>query len=340
MTGSGVSVIMPTFNRAQFIPRAIASCLGQLEEGDELIIVDDGSTDETERVVAEFRNRCRYIKSENRGAGRARNIGLDAASGSLVGFIDSDDEWTPGKLKIQREFMRRMPEVAYCFSDFRVVEEATGREHGAGVVAWSLDRRPWEQILGAGRPVSSVMDLPRGVPDFSFHVGSMYLNELSANYINVNTLLVRRGARTRDVRFAEDTPTYEDWEYFGALSGRGAGAYLDVETACQHNHGGQRLTDAHITECARARVRIMQRVWGSDRSFLADNGRIYQKVLDEQNLLAAKGLLARGEVAAAKAHLRSMERPPVVYRLISRLPDATVRGLTRTYKCSKGWLST
>jgi glycosyltransferase involved in cell wall biosynthesis len=94
-------VIIPTFNRAHLLPRAIQSVLVQEHAALELIIVDDGSTDSTEEVVASYRAtdpRIRYIRQENSGAPVARNRGVAEALGEWVAFQDSDDEWAPGFL--------------------------------------------------------------------------------------------------------------------------------------------------------------------------------------------------------------------------------------------------
>jgi glycosyltransferase involved in cell wall biosynthesis len=99
-----VSVILPTFNRRQTIERAIKSVLEQNVAVMELIVVDDGSTDGTEDLVAELCNsdeRIVYFKRDNAGACAARNFGVSVAKGELIAFQDSDDEWEPTKLARQ-----------------------------------------------------------------------------------------------------------------------------------------------------------------------------------------------------------------------------------------------
>ena len=100
---SRVSVLMPTLNRAHLLPRAITSVLGQSHDDWELIIVDDGSTDDTPDVVRSFDDRrLIYLPlADNVGVSAARNVGLGRASGDYVAFLDSDDEFDPGKLAAQ-----------------------------------------------------------------------------------------------------------------------------------------------------------------------------------------------------------------------------------------------
>ncbi len=337
MSNDAISVVMPTHNRAHLISRAVTSCLEQLDERDELIIIDDGSTDETGRVVGQFGNRVKYIKTPNHGAGAARNRGIREAKNPLIAFLDSDDEWLPGKVKIQRAFMQAMPDILFCFSNFsfKEAEALGGNEKQFVLVTWTKDERSWDDIIGVGKPISSVITLPTGVNDFKFHVGDMYLLELRNNYISVITLMVRREEAGDALRFAEDTPTYEDWEFFGRITREGKGAYLDIETACQHSHGGTRLTDSHITDCAAARVKITECVWGKDSDFLEKHGSLYMQVLDEQRLLWIEGLIARGDVKKAREQIKLVTRPPNNLKILTFLPNAFVRSLLYGYRLMK-----
>jgi glycosyltransferase involved in cell wall biosynthesis len=120
-----VSVIMPTYNRAGYIKDAIESVLNQTYNNFELIIVDDGSQDNTEEVISPYLtrdSRIRYIKQANAGAATARNRGLSMRNGNLVAFIDSDDIWESDKLGIQVSIMDALPEAGIVCSDFSAVK--------------------------------------------------------------------------------------------------------------------------------------------------------------------------------------------------------------------------
>lgn len=334
MIDGSISVVVPTYNRGHLIARAIDSCLGQLEDRDELIVIDDGSTDDTQRVVAEYGDRIRYIRTPNQGAGAARNRGIREAKNSLLAFLDSDDEWLPGKIQIQRAFMQAMPDVLLSFTNFsyKVASGAGGR---FALVKWSKDYRSWDEILGKGRPISSVIDLPEGYEDFTFHIGDMYLLLLFEGYINVNTLMIRRVEAGDALHYAEGTPTYEDWEFSSRIARAGKAAYLDIETACQYNHGGPRLTDSHPTECARTRVEIIERIYGSDAEFLRNHGAAYHKVLDEERIKWIKGLIVRGELDKAREQLGMVTRPLFLLRLASILPGPAMKCVLTVYRFFK-----
>jgi glycosyltransferase involved in cell wall biosynthesis len=110
---SNVSVIIPTYNRRDFVREAIASVLAQSYQDFELIVVDDGSTDGTEDVVHEF-PQARYVWQENRGVSSARNAGVALSRGALLAFLDSDDLWQPSKLVAQVAFFDEHPDARIC----------------------------------------------------------------------------------------------------------------------------------------------------------------------------------------------------------------------------------
>lgn len=109
-----MSVILPTYNRAWIVEKAIDSVLGQDFTPFELIVVDDGSIDGTPDLLAAYGNRIRVIRQENRGVSAARNAGIRAARGSLIALLDSDDQWLPGKLTAQVSYFRDNPGTLIC----------------------------------------------------------------------------------------------------------------------------------------------------------------------------------------------------------------------------------
>jgi len=110
-----VSVIIPTFNRAARVARAVSSVLDQTFQDYEIIVVEDGSEDGTRDVLQQFGSRIRVLSHhKNRGVSAARNTGILASSSPLVAFLDSDDHWLPEKLNAQIEFFRAHPEAVAC----------------------------------------------------------------------------------------------------------------------------------------------------------------------------------------------------------------------------------
>lgn len=106
-----VSVIIPVYNGAPFLAEAIASVRAQNYPSLEILVVDDGSTDETAEVAASFGSQVRYFFQENRGPAAARNRGIKEASGDVMAFLDADDLWTPNRLEPLLTVLQIHPEV-------------------------------------------------------------------------------------------------------------------------------------------------------------------------------------------------------------------------------------
>jgi len=112
-----VSVVIPTYNSAQFIVETLESVFAQTYEDYEIIVVDDGSTDNTREVLKPYMSRIRYIYKENGGASSARNLGIKSAEGEYIAFLDSDDLWMPEKLEKQMEYFQTNPDCGLVYSD-------------------------------------------------------------------------------------------------------------------------------------------------------------------------------------------------------------------------------
>lgn len=104
-----ISVIIPTFNRQHLISRSLDSVLSQTRPADEIIVVDDGSSDDTDDLIQQCYPSVRYLYQDNRGISSARNYGINQAKGDWLAFLDSDDEWLPQKLEKQLVALQQMP---------------------------------------------------------------------------------------------------------------------------------------------------------------------------------------------------------------------------------------
>jgi glycosyltransferase involved in cell wall biosynthesis len=117
-----VSVIIPTYNSASYLPQALDSVFNQTFQDYEIIVVDDGSTDETEQVLVPYRELIKYIRKENRGPASARNVGIKHSKGDYIAFLDADDIWLPDKLQSQIGFMKKNPEIQVLFTDCAIFD--------------------------------------------------------------------------------------------------------------------------------------------------------------------------------------------------------------------------
>ena len=142
-----VSVVIPTYDRADFVREAIASVLQQDYPHVELIVVDDGSHDGTAAVVSGFGTAVQYLWQENRGVSAARNRGVAASTGDLIAFLDSDDLWLPSKVSAQVAYFEAHPDAQACHTDeiwirrgVRVNERRIHRKQGGWQFLASLPR--------------------------------------------------------------------------------------------------------------------------------------------------------------------------------------------------------
>jgi glycosyltransferase involved in cell wall biosynthesis len=184
-----VSVILPTYNRSSLLKESIGSVLAQTYSDFELLVVDDGSTDDTREAVAAIDDkRIRYIGlTKNRGQAAARNIGVKEAKASLVASQDSDDIWLPEKLDMQMSTLR----------------ESSAR---TGVVYTA-----YERICGNR---SEVLPSRRIVPK----TGDVHARLLRGNFITTQTTLIRRECFEKVGSFDEGQRSMDDWDLFIRLS--------------------------------------------------------------------------------------------------------------------------
>jgi glycosyltransferase involved in cell wall biosynthesis len=129
-----VSVIIPSYNCGRFLSEALASVYAQSFQDFEVIVVDDGSTDNTEEVIKTYLDRIRYLRQFNRGAAAARNQGLKMAHGSLIAFLDADDLWEREKLAAQVALMDSRPELGVAYANFTHFD-------GSGIAGTGFDER-------------------------------------------------------------------------------------------------------------------------------------------------------------------------------------------------------
>src|SRR4051812_41650748 len=126
MNPACVSVVIPTFNRSSTLPRAIDSVVAQSFTDWELVVVDDGSTDDTPRLLANYQkklgNRLISLRQRNRGCSAARNQGIELARGRYIAFLDSDDEFLPQKLSRQLDLFTACPDRSFVYSDYSFVD--------------------------------------------------------------------------------------------------------------------------------------------------------------------------------------------------------------------------
>jgi hypothetical protein len=335
----GISVVIPTYNRAEFIGKAIKSAQSAIEPIDEIIVIDDGSTDNTQEVIKPFLSKIRYIRTENKGAGAARNRGIQEAQKPLVAFLDSDDLWMSDKLTLQRVVMEKYPEVVCCstnFLDKNSKEEVTHRNLDNWIRhprVGFLDSAPtWSKIYGQGVPFSSLGQLPEGREDFQVHVGNIYPSLMESLCVWMVSVVVRKELLDENDVFPTDLPTYEEWEWFGKMARNKPFAYLDCEAAVQLTHDQPRLTDANAVKCADTRLALLNRVWGQDTEFLKTHHIQFQRMVSKQHIIKAVRFLWKGDIRNAVNEYQLTSYSCLRDKLVASLPISLAASLLRCWQ--------
>ena len=199
-----VSVIVRTYNRAHIVRDTLDSIFAQTHSPLEVLVVDDGSTDNTEEVVRGVRDaRMRYLRHEkNRGVAAACNTGIDAAKGEAIAFADSDDLWTPNYLRRQVQFLQAHPEVGAVFTDVDY------RKNGIASGSTLLDRQRFLLKLFP----------PSAGPEKVLPGREMQLCLVQEFPIKPSALVMRKAAVDAAGRFNEDWICGEDWEFLLRLA--------------------------------------------------------------------------------------------------------------------------
>lgn len=209
-----VSVILPTYNRARFLPEAFASIQNQRWRDWELIVVDDGSTDGTkdlvERARREFERPIQYVFQQNRGAYAARNTGLDHAAGDYIAFFDSDDLWLPEYLERCVVALDQERDVDWVYVACRSVDEATGRTIAPSTFYVANEPRPFLHLRARDAGELRILDGP----------DSLISHLTSGLYAGLQNSVIRRSVFETD-RFWDDYRVVEDVLFLLRVLNRG-----------------------------------------------------------------------------------------------------------------------
>ena len=302
-------MIIPTYNRAQFLPRAVATVLAQTESDWELIIVDDGSTDDTTSVADGFADpRCSILPVPHGGISRARNSGIAHARGEWIAFLDDDDEWSPTYLERQLACAATIPAAlaVYCVS---------------------------QSVHDSGRP-------GRLAPTYTYS-GDLFAPMCRHGYPRMSATMIRRSAYASIGGFRPETEAAEDCDLLMRLALQSPFVGNPEVLMIRHEHGGDQLShDAQRARDGFAAIAPLAR-----RSVTARGGQLaWMRWLRwhlgeaEITLIASTPTPERRNAAAAALHSLATELPwslPVMARpalmwAVGAAPYARIRAWYRS----------
>ena len=268
-----ISVIIPTYNRAGFLERTIASVLDQSLACGEILVVDDGSADATRDIVMRI-SQCaqvpiRYLYQENKGASAARNKGIAEARYDLLCFLDSDDRWAPQKLEMQLEVMERHPR--YLISHTREIWYRQGKQ---------------------------VNQKKKHAPPH----GEIFQRALRMCVVGMSTVMVRRELFHRYGLFDEDMLCCEDYDLWLRVSGKEE--FLLVDAALTLKDGGRadQLSAIHRLGMDTWRIHSLCRLLRNAQLTSEQYARVFAE-LERKCGIYGKGCIKHGREAEGQRYL-------------------------------------
>ena len=271
-----VSIIIPTYNRRDFLREAIRSVLEQSFRDFELIVVDDGSDDGTrEMIQREFPGLLTYLYQENQGVSRARNRGLKLAQGEFVAFLDSDDLWLPRKLERQMAFMQSQPKAQICYTD--------------------------EIWIRRGVRVNPKKKHAK-------YSGWIYPRCLPLCIISPSSALMRRGLLEEVGGFDEELPVCEDYDLWLRISARHPVHFLPEKLIIKRGGHQDQLSRRWGNDIWRVKALLKML---KDPSLRPDWRRMTVEELHRKGSILIKGFRKRGKEEEAKYYERILEQYPL-----------------------------
>ncbi|MEI8040395.1 MAG: glycosyltransferase [Verrucomicrobiota bacterium] len=234
---SKVSIIIPAYNQARYLPQAIESALGQSGGNVEVIVVDDGSTDETPEVIGRYLADPRFksVRQPNTGLPGARNRGIAESAGDYLCFLDSDDYYGPVKVARQAALLDADPEIGFVYCDITTMDDT-------------------------GQPVPEQFSIAKLQRELS---GNLFTSLMLGGFFPPHTVMIRRAVLDQVGAFDPDLGGHADYEFWLRVSGAGFKAVFLPETlACYRTHADSMSKDGqHMGETRLATFRKMVRMY-------------------------------------------------------------------------------
>jgi len=295
-----VSLVIATFNHARLLGEALDSALAQTLGGVDVVVVDDGSTDDTPAVLARYGGRVRVIRQPNRGLAVARNAGIAAARGTYLAFLDADDVVAPTKLAEQLALLERAPSVGWTYCDVMIETTATGERMMAserfGYFARSLD-------------------------------GWLFPELIRGNFIPAIAPLVRRSLIDAAGGFDESLTALEDWDLWLRLALVAEARYTPAVLATYRVQAGGMSGDRSRMD--RNQFRVVDKLHRMRPAAFEGLGGVGRRIVADAHNWLGKEAYARGDWAEARRRFAASLAMVPWQRQAPRLLGLTlVRALT------------
>jgi glycosyltransferase involved in cell wall biosynthesis len=355
MSAGLVSVVIPTFNRAYCLPRAVDSALGQTHGNVEVIVIDDGSTDGTGEMIKTrygAEPRVVYHHQANAGIAGARNAGLARATGDYVALLDSDDEWSLWKLELQLACMRAHPELGMTWTEM-VAIDPDGKVINQAYLRQMYSAYRWfptsESLFTGAEPLPALAapssaDAPAIPPGRKFYYGDIGSQMLMGNLVHTSTVVLTRARAAAVKSFREDLRfAGEDYEFHLRTCRLGPVGYLDVASILyRRGRSDQATVSSNGIHMAQNFLRVIEPIILKEGAQTKLPQAMQNAVLAEAYAWVGEELLKHGDGPGARRELtRSLLRQPWQARttrllVASCLPPGWRGPATRMYRSVLG----
>lgn len=271
-----VSVIIPTYNYARYLPDAIESVLSQTFSDYEIVVVDDGSTDNTVEVLQPYMGKIKYIYKENGGLSSARNVGIQNSICEYLVFLDSDDMLMPDKLRIQTAILDDNPEVGFVYSDEYIM-------HGEDKDNMYRARE--------GRQLPS---------------GNIFKEFFLNSFIAVMTVMVRRSCLDQVGLFDEGLPCNEDDDLWLRILAKWPATFSDYPSAIRRIHSSNMSRDRLKIE--KYLVIVLEKSLNSNPHLVEEFRDKANKRIGELRWSLVERYLRKGDITAAQRELKQCRK--------------------------------
>ena len=353
MEAGKVSVVIPTYNRAYCLAVAIGSVQAQTYSAWEALIIDDGSTDQTEslvRCLSRSDPRVKYYRQEkNHGVSAARNAAIRMADGEWIAFLDSDDSWKPWKLSAQVACLKSLPDVGMIWTDM------DGYDQNGVLVSpqhlrrmYTAYKRVDEKHLFAGEcPLSKIApELTATNVALAGAVvrwGELYSAMIFGNLVHTSTVLIARQRLRQVGLFNEQYRSGEDYDFHLRTCLHGPVAFLDVaSTRYRAGEEGDQLTaQEYQLQIAINALQTREKAIACNRQHILLSDDQLAAIMARANTSVAETLFAQGDFSKARAYFRkgrllqSRKLSPIVKASLSHLPPRIVRSVVGLLRKSK-----
>lgn len=304
-----ISIVIPSYNAAHFLPKAIESIRRQTSRVDEVIVVDDGSSDDTEQVIKSLGDDIIYIRQNNSGVSTSRNKGIKKAGGDFIAFLDADDIWLPQKVERQLEVFARHPHAGLVACDRAEIDNEDN------VILASLFKKQGLHDLFvelAGRPIPNVLS-----------------KLIRTNFIPTSSVIVRKSALEKVGDFDTTIRYGEDLELWARIA-------MEFDIVClpdvlthyrRHDENATNATEKLLLDM----VRVMKNIRRLGADKLSNEGinadRVVAQSLWELGYWYFTSTTPRIAYAPLQESFKEHPSPrPLIYSWLSLLPASAIVG--------------